>query len=79
MKDVIYKFALQNAVRYEGKANPGALIGKILAEDASLKSKMKAMMHLTAQSKIEQAFSSREKLYSQAIIIEGALKLQERI
>ncbi len=40
MKDLIYKFALQNALKYEGKANPGALIGKILSEDPSLKSKM---------------------------------------
>ncbi|MFA4887485.1 MAG: glutamate--tRNA ligase [Candidatus Nanoarchaeia archaeon] len=41
MKDLIYKYTLQNAIKYEGKANPGAIIGKILSEDPSLKEKMK--------------------------------------
>jgi glutamyl-tRNA synthetase len=35
------KYALQNAVQFGGKANPGAVIGKLLSEDPSLKSKMK--------------------------------------
>src|SRR3989338_10603468 len=38
MEDLLYKYALQNAVKYNGKANPGALIGKILAEKPELKS-----------------------------------------
>ncbi len=33
----VRKYALQNAAQYGGKANPGAVIGKILAEDPSLK------------------------------------------
>ena len=37
MKDIIYNYALQNAVKYNGKANPGALIGKILQEKPELK------------------------------------------
>ncbi len=41
MKDLILKYALQNAVRYNGKANPGAVIGKVLSENPSLKSKIK--------------------------------------
>ena len=40
MKDIILKYALQNAVKF-GKANPGAVIGKLLSEEPSLKSKMK--------------------------------------
>ena len=39
--DIILKYALQNAVKYNGKANPGAVIGKILQEQPSLKSKIK--------------------------------------
>lgn len=37
MKDLILKYSLQNAVRYNGKANPGAIIGKVLSENPSLK------------------------------------------
>lgn len=35
----ILKYALQNAVKFKGKANPGAVIGKIFAEDPELKKK----------------------------------------
>ena len=41
MKDLILKYALQNAVRYEGKANIGAVIGKVLSEKPKLKGKIK--------------------------------------
>ena len=37
MKDLILKYTLQNAVRYEGKANPGNVIGKILGVKPELK------------------------------------------
>ncbi len=37
LKTVIKKYALQNAVRYKGKANPGAVIGKVLAENPELR------------------------------------------
>jgi len=38
---MIRKYALQNAVRYKGKANPGAVIGKVFAENPSLKENAK--------------------------------------
>ncbi|MBD3249934.1 glutamate--tRNA ligase [Candidatus Woesearchaeota archaeon] len=41
MEDIIRKYALDNAVKFEGKANPGAVIGKVLKEDPSLKENMK--------------------------------------
>ncbi len=44
MKDTIRKYALQNAVRYEGKANPGNVIGKVLGENPSLREKGKELM-----------------------------------
>lgn len=37
MKDIILKYALNNAVQFNGKANPGAVIGKVLQEDPKLK------------------------------------------
>lgn len=41
--DIILKYALQNAVKFNGKANPGAVIGKILQEQPALKSKIKEL------------------------------------
>lgn len=37
----IRKYALQNAVKFNGKANAGAVIGKVLAENPELKKDMK--------------------------------------
>ncbi|MBI4159491.1 glutamate--tRNA ligase [Candidatus Woesearchaeota archaeon] len=37
MKNIILKHALNNAVQFNGKANPGAVIGKVLQENPSLK------------------------------------------
>ncbi len=41
LKAKILKYALQNAIKYKGKANPGAVIGKVLAENSELKDKAK--------------------------------------
>ncbi len=35
------KWALQNALKYEGKANPGSVIGRLLKEHPALKEKLK--------------------------------------
>ncbi len=43
MDNLIYKYALQNAIKYEGKANSGAVIGKVLADKPELKSDMKSL------------------------------------
>ena len=37
MEELILKYALQNAVKYNGKANIGAVLGKVLAENPELK------------------------------------------
>lgn len=42
-KTLLRKWALQNAVKYEGKANVGAVIGKLLSHDPSLKNDMKLL------------------------------------
>ena len=41
LKTAIRKYALQNAVKFKGKANQGAVIGKVLAENPELKEKAK--------------------------------------
>jgi len=41
MDDLIRKYVLQNAIRYNGKANPGAIIGKVFGEKPELKEKGK--------------------------------------
>ena len=41
LKDNIMIFALENAIKFEGRANPGAVIGKILSSNPDLKKDMK--------------------------------------
>ena len=41
IEQLVFKYALQNAVSYSGKATPGAVIGKVLAEKADLKGRAK--------------------------------------
>ena len=43
MKDLIKKFALENAVKFKGKANPGAVIGSCIKEDPNVKEDMKSL------------------------------------
>lgn len=44
IKLTIKKWTLQNAVKYEGKASSGAVVGKIISEHPELKSKLKELM-----------------------------------
>ncbi len=41
MKKEALKYALQNAIHFNGKANPGAVIGKLISENPKLKYKIK--------------------------------------
>jgi len=41
LDELVFKYALQNAVNYDGKASSGSVIGKVLAERPDLKSKAK--------------------------------------
>jgi glutamyl-tRNA synthetase len=43
LESLIRKWALANAARYEGKANFGAVLGKLLAEKPDLKSELKTL------------------------------------
>ncbi len=53
----IRKYALQNAIKFEGKANPGAVIGKIMAEFPEAKKDMKS-----TSAKINAIISEVNKL-----------------
>ena len=44
MDDRILMYALENAVKFKGKANPGAVIGKMLSFDSSIDRKELASM-----------------------------------
>tara|TARA_Y100000310_G_scaffold241784_1_gene245862 strand:+ start:24934 stop:26601 length:1668 start_codon:yes stop_codon:yes gene_type:complete len=43
IEETVRKYALQNAVKFKGKANVGAVIGKVLAENQELKKDMKKL------------------------------------
>jgi len=43
LRDSIYKYAIENAVKFKGKANPGAIVGKIISENPELKKDMKTV------------------------------------
>ena len=36
-KELIVRYCLQNAIFYKGKANPGAVIGKVMADQPELR------------------------------------------
>lgn len=46
LQALVRKYALQNAVSYEGKANVGAVMGKVMAENPELRSRAKEVTSL---------------------------------
>ncbi|NCN39266.1 MAG: glutamate--tRNA ligase, partial [Candidatus Aenigmarchaeota archaeon] len=50
MKDIILKHTLLNAIQYSGKADIGAVVGKVLAENPELKKDMKKTMEAISQT-----------------------------
>src|SRR3989344_6423008 len=61
LKQTITKYALQNAVRYKDKANLGAVIGKVFAENPELKEKAQEISKEAAGIVREISLLSREK------------------
>src|SRR5258706_10297082 len=49
LKATIRKYALQNAIKYEGRANQGAVIGRVLGELPELKEKIKDVAKQVAE------------------------------
>ena len=46
LKDNIRKYALDNAVKHDGKAVLGSIIGKLINEDPSIKNKLKELISI---------------------------------
>ncbi len=53
LKEIVKKYALQNAALYGGKANPKAVVGKVLAEQPALRPKAKEVT-LVAQEVVDE-------------------------
>ncbi|HIH42893.1 TPA: glutamate--tRNA ligase [Candidatus Woesearchaeota archaeon] len=68
LKDLILKYALQNSVKFDGKPNIGAVIGKLISEDAALKTKIAEV-----QKEIKKTISEISKL----TVEQQLAKLQE--
>ncbi|MDA1196756.1 MAG: glutamate--tRNA ligase [Nanoarchaeota archaeon] len=49
MDDTIRKYALQNALKFKGKANPGAIVGKLIGEKPALQKEMGTLGKQIAQ------------------------------
>jgi glutamyl-tRNA synthetase len=65
MEELIRKHALKNALDY-GKANPKAVLGKVLAENPELKAKVKEILPLVEKIVVQVNSLSREEI-AQAI------------
>lgn len=70
LDDIILKYALQNAVGYNGKASPGSVIGRVLAERPELKSQAKevnqAIMRIVREVNSLSLDQQKEKLEKMA-------------
>ncbi len=53
LPDIIEKYALKNAIEHNGKANPKALIGKVIAEFPEYKTKIREIMPFIEQKASE--------------------------
>ena len=61
LKEQSLKYALQNAVQFKGKPNPGAVIGKLLSENPELKSKIKEVSKIAREACEEVSKMSLEE------------------
>jgi glutamyl-tRNA synthetase len=61
IEGTVRKYALQNAVKFKGKANIGAVIGKVLAENPKLKKDMKKLSRQIHKMVSEINSLSKEK------------------
>jgi glutamyl-tRNA synthetase len=65
--DKIRKAAVLNAIRHDGRADPGAVLGNLLGENSKLRSKAKELMPLVRQIVQEVNSSSLDELKKMAI------------
>ena len=52
MKKIIYKLALENAVKYEGKASIGSVMGKLISTESSLKEDKNKMKEAAKEASV---------------------------
>ena len=73
LKELIRKAALLNAVSHEGRAQSGAILGKILGEKAELRSRVKELSNVisTVVEEVNNLSISEQK----AIVLEIRLAL----
>ena len=76
MKDIILKHTLLNAIQYSGKADIGAVVGKVLAENPELKKDMKKTIESISQTIKEVNSSGLKK--QQKKLDEMGLKLEKK-
>lgn len=50
LREMILKYALQNAVFYKGKASPGAVLGKVISQSSEARSNIKETRELVEQT-----------------------------
>ena len=90
LDSIIRKYALQNAVKFNGKANPGAVIGKIIGENPDLKKdidKIKSIVEKTikeinkipADEQLEQLKKIAPELLEKKEIEEFIVGLNKKI
>ena len=78
LEQVIRKYALQNAIQFEGKATMGAVLGKVMAENAELRPKAKEISGLSKsivnevnKMSIEEQRTALEKLAPELLVKEA--------
>src|SRR3989344_899243 len=83
MEDLVYKYVLQNAVKYEGKANIGSAIGKIISENPDLKNDMKSLSSIVSKlvkkvnsMKVEEQIKELENIAPE--LLHEKKKVEER-
>lgn len=77
MRELIRKYALQNAVFFNGKATPGAVIGKVFAEKPELKSRAKEVGRLAAEVVCEVNKLSLQKQKAELEAIDASLLVKD--
>lgn len=76
MKDLIYKHALLNAIEHDGKADVQAVLGKVIAENPSLKEKIKEVIPGIQKIVDDVNFLSLEE--QKNILKKLGIKIEER-
>ena len=76
LRELLTKYALQNAIFYEGKANPGAVMGKVMAAEPELKKRAKEVSALVREIVSEINGMSLEE--QKRMLEEMAPELMER-